>query len=141
MVGDSVVVLDRTSRRLSIFAPGDRYLRSVGIATISALGFSVLGDNRIIVAGLSSTPQAVGYGLHLVAPGDLPPQPFGTRESVVTPERQAWLRRVTTPANARGAVWASRAPRCLRQRGVPSTTGPHILGLGGAVVTRYQTGE
>ena len=108
LVGDSVVVLDRTSRRLSIFAPGGRYLRSVGIATISALGFSVLGDNRIIVAGLSSTPQAVGYGWHLVAPGDLPPQPFGTRESVVTPERQAWLRRVTTPANARGAVWASR---------------------------------
>ena len=88
MVGDSVVVLDRTSRRLSIFAPGGRYLRSVGIATISALGFSVLGDNRIIVAGLSSTPQAVGYGWHLVAPGDLPPQPIGTRGGAVVTRYQ-----------------------------------------------------
>lgn len=105
MLGDSIWVLDTRLRRLSIFSPEFRFVRSVPFAQHKNIAFVSAGT----IAGLGDirSPDRIGRSLHLYesATGAFV-RSIGP-EKVVVPRMSAELPFMNVMSDARGQLWVT----------------------------------
>jgi len=101
--GDTAFVLDREQHRISVF---DATLKHVDNVVFDAVGVGLvrLESGELVVNGLASTPEGIGFPLHLVARSDRIERSFGSLELSYRPQQNFQRHLAVTP---RGTLWTA----------------------------------
>jgi hypothetical protein len=116
--GDSIFVADYFLGRLTVIGP-DLEISRMESQVLSAPDI-VLDDGHFVVARQISTPEQIGYPLHLMSPSGQLLRSFGTD----VPQHRGDLRWLTTRVagpGANGTIWAAPPGRYVLEQWNPRT--------------------
>jgi 6-bladed beta-propeller protein len=107
---DSIFVLDRATRRISVFSAELKYQRGISTDALAPYRVVALPHGGFVVAGRSSTREAAGWPLHFLANEGGISRPFGDPLAAFRPGLETDLMRQVALAEA-GSVWVSKINR------------------------------
>lgn len=107
--GDSIIVFDWVHRRMTVFSPDLRFVRTAPTGVPGGLQSAVVGDHLLINA-MVRTPGRIGHPLHFLDYDGSILLSFGSQDGLYRPDlRDALeLRQVTSHANGVWSAWVSQ---------------------------------
>lgn len=109
--GDSVFVLDRGNRRLSVYGPQLRFARSYPLAPVQVFRAASSGNGTVLLQGQSGTPQGAGQPLHFMSSSGKLLKSFGARVPILDPLKSQTDQLREVSSDSKGSVWAARVNR------------------------------
>lgn len=105
--GDSILVIDWETRRLTVFDADGRYARSLN-APFAILDLEPFSANVWVAAGMAFTEEHIGFPLHRLSASGAIEHSFGGDVTVLQHRPSAAQRVITADS---GGVWAGRHDR------------------------------
>ena len=105
--GDSLLVLDRSLQRVTVLDPDGKYAWS-SRHPFRLLEIAPFSDSLWVAAGSATSPDRIGYALHLIRPDGTITESFGGPYTIVS-SRRSRGRRIIVHGDRR--LWAVRPDR------------------------------
>ena len=126
--GDSIVVFDASNRRLSVYTPGLRFVRSIGFPVASLESIVTLANGNFVVnAGSVDSRESLGYPIHVCDEAGRRLRSFGVTVPVVRPDQVFELVRLLATDGRR--VWTAIPQGRYRLEEWDPHTGKLVRGL------------